>query len=62
MRSPARANTWANAQDLLLLHKLIEAGKITPVIDRRYSLSEAPDAVRRVKEGRAVGKVVITVS
>ena len=49
------------AEDLLFLKQLIEAGKITPVIDRTYPLSEAPDAIRYLREGHARGKVVITV-
>jgi NADPH:quinone reductase-like Zn-dependent oxidoreductase len=41
---------------------LIEAGKITPVIDSTYSLSETPDALRYLEEGHTRGKVVITTS
>ena len=41
--------------------ELVEAGKIVPVIDRRYALSKVPEAIRYVEEGRAQGKVVITV-
>lgn len=47
--------------DVVLLKKLIEAGKISPVIDRRYPLAEVPEALRYLQEGRARGKVVITV-
>jgi NADPH:quinone reductase-like Zn-dependent oxidoreductase len=50
-----------NKPDLTLLGELIETGKVTPVIDRRYSLSEAGEALRYVAEGHARGKVVITV-
>jgi NADPH:quinone reductase-like Zn-dependent oxidoreductase len=50
-----------NKDDLILLKELIEAGKITPVIDRSYPLSEVPDAIRYLEEGHARGKVVITV-
>ena len=50
-----------NKEDLQFLKKLIEAGKITPVIDRTYLLSETPEAVGYVGEGHARGKVVITV-
>ncbi|MET8046255.1 NAD(P)-dependent alcohol dehydrogenase [Streptosporangium sp. NPDC005286] len=49
------------AEDLRLLRELIEAGKITPVIDRTYPLSEVPEAVRYLEKGHARGKVVITV-
>lgn len=51
----------ANKADLLFLKELIEAGKVTPVIDRRYPLSEVPDAIRYLAGGHARGKVVITV-
>ena len=50
-----------NHEDMLVLKELIEAGKVTPVIDRTYPLSEAPKAIRYVDEGHARGKVVITV-
>ncbi len=50
-----------NYEDMIVLKELIEAGKVKPVIDRTYPLSEAPDAVRYVEEGRARGKVVIAV-
>lgn len=50
-----------NHEDMLALKELIEAGKVTPAIDRTYPLAEAPDAIQYVKEGRARGKVVITV-
>jgi NADPH:quinone reductase-like Zn-dependent oxidoreductase len=47
--------------DLIVLKELIEAGKVTPVIDRTYPLAEAPQAIRYVEHGHARGKVVITV-
>lgn len=47
--------------DLLFLKELCEAGKVRPVIDRRFPLSEVPAAIRYVEEGRARGKVAITV-
>jgi len=46
---------------LVVLKELIEAGKITPVIDRTFPLSDVPAAIRYLEEGRAQGKVVITV-
>ncbi len=48
-------------EDLILLKDLLEAGKVTPVIDRTYPLSETPAAIRYLEEGHARGKVVITV-
>ena len=50
-----------NHEDLIVLAELIESGKIAPVIDRTYPLSEAPQAIRYLEQGRARGKVVITV-
>jgi NADPH:quinone reductase-like Zn-dependent oxidoreductase len=50
-----------SGDDLRLLRELIEAGKIAPVIDRTYQLSETPEAVRYLEIGHARGKVVITV-
>jgi NADPH:quinone reductase-like Zn-dependent oxidoreductase len=48
-------------EDLQFLRELIEAGKVTPVIDRTYPLSDAPEAIRYVEAVHASGKVVITV-
>jgi len=48
-------------KDLFTLKDLIEAGKVVPVIDKTYSLSEVPEAVRYLEEGRARGKLVISV-
>ncbi len=50
-----------NKEDLVFLEELFEAGKVVPVIDRRYSLSEVPEALRYLEEGHVLGKVVITV-
>jgi NADPH:quinone reductase-like Zn-dependent oxidoreductase len=50
-----------NAEDLVVLKALLEDGKVAPVIDRTYPLSEVPDAIRYLEEGHARGKVVITV-
>jgi NADPH:quinone reductase-like Zn-dependent oxidoreductase len=49
-------------QDLLTLKAWIEEGKLTPVIDRAFPLGEAPQAIRYLEQGRARGKVVVTVS
>ena len=48
------------AEHLLALSALIEAGKVTPAIDRTYPLSDAADAFRYLGNGHARGKVVIT--
>src|ERR671932_853443 len=50
-----------NQPDLQFLKELIESGKLTPVIDKTYPLSEVPDAIRSLHEGRARGKLVISV-
>ncbi|MGH9218164.1 MAG: NAD(P)-dependent alcohol dehydrogenase [Vicinamibacterales bacterium] len=50
-----------NQADLLFLKELCEAERVRPVIDRRFSLSEVPAAVRYVEDGRPRGKVVITI-
>jgi NADPH:quinone reductase-like Zn-dependent oxidoreductase len=50
----------SNKADLVIMRELMEAGKVTPVIDRRYGLSEIADAIRYLEEGHARGKVVIT--
>ena len=50
-----------STEDLLVLKELIEAGKVRPVIDRTYPLTETADAFRYLEAGHARGKVVITV-
>ncbi|MDK1018028.1 MAG: NAD(P)-dependent alcohol dehydrogenase [Actinomycetota bacterium] len=50
-----------NKDDLIFLQRLLEAGEVTPVIDRRYTLSEVPQALRHQGEGHTRGKTVITV-
>jgi NADPH:quinone reductase-like Zn-dependent oxidoreductase len=50
-----------NANDLIIVKELIEAGKVTPIIDTTYPLSEAPKAIRYLEDGHARGKVVIVV-
>jgi NADPH:quinone reductase-like Zn-dependent oxidoreductase len=49
-----------NKDDLVFMSELLEAGKVVPVIDRRYPLSEVPEALRYLGEVHARGKVVIT--
>jgi NADPH:quinone reductase-like Zn-dependent oxidoreductase len=50
-----------NKEDLTTIGELMEAGKVTAVIDKRYRLSEAPEAIRYLETGHARGKVVVTV-
>jgi NADPH:quinone reductase-like Zn-dependent oxidoreductase len=45
---------------MAILREFLEAGKLTPVIDRTYPLAEVPEAIRYLREGRACGKIVIT--
>ena len=48
-------------EDLATLGELMRSAKVTPVIDRRYKLSEAPEALRYLEAGHARGKVVLSV-
>jgi NADPH:quinone reductase-like Zn-dependent oxidoreductase len=50
----------SNEEDLTIVGELMATGKVTPVIDRRYRLSEIPEALRYLEEGHARGKVAIT--
>lgn len=52
--------TKQSKRDLIFMKELLEADKVVPVIDRRYPLSEVPEAIRYLEEGHARGKVVIT--
>ena len=49
------------SDSMAVLKEFLEAGKITPVVDRTYPLSEVPDAIRYLEEGHAQGKIIITV-
>jgi NADPH:quinone reductase-like Zn-dependent oxidoreductase len=51
-----------NQKDLSILADLMQAGKVTPVIDRTYTLSQVPEAIRYLEQGHARGKVVITLA
>ena len=58
----ALQSSWrakANADSVALLKGLMESGKVVPVIDRRYTLEQVPEAIRYLETGRARGKVVI---
>ena len=50
-----------NKKDLTVLSDLMQSGKVTPVIDRTYALSQIAEAIRYLEQGHARGKVVITV-
>jgi NADPH:quinone reductase-like Zn-dependent oxidoreductase len=52
----------ANQKDLLYIKDLLESGKVVPVIDRCYPLSETAEAIRYLEQGHARGKVIITVA
>ena len=56
--------TWKpnKKEDLVFLKELFEAGKVVPVIDRRYPLSEVPEALRYLEEEPHLGKIIITVA
>lgn len=58
---PSLPSDSGTAEDLGVLVDMIESGRLTPVIDRLYDLSEAPAAIRYLERGHARGKVVITV-
>ena len=50
-----------NAQDLVAVADLCQAGTIVPAIDKRFSLAEVPEALRYLGAGHALGKLVITI-
>jgi len=59
-----KLRTWVSTErqeDLQVLHEFLEAGQVTPVVDRTFPLSEVPEAIRYMRKGHARGKVVITV-
>ena len=56
-----RYGTETNKEDLKLLSDLMQTGKVKPVIDRSYKLSETAEAMRYFEQGHARGKVVLTV-
>jgi NADPH:quinone reductase-like Zn-dependent oxidoreductase len=59
-----KLGTWISTEqeeDLETLRGLLEAGTVTPIIDRTYALGEVPAAIRYLREGRARGKVVVRV-
>jgi NADPH:quinone reductase-like Zn-dependent oxidoreductase len=50
-----------NEADMAVLRELLETGKVTPIVDRRYELSEIAAALRYMGEGHAQGKTVVAV-
>ena len=50
----------SNRNDLIIMCDLMKTGKVKPVIDKRYRLSEVPEAIRYLEQGHAQGKVIIT--
>lgn len=60
-RKMGGVNAKQSRDDLVCVKELFEAGKVKSIIDRRYSLSETPEALRYLGEGHARGKVVVTV-
>ena len=50
----------SSKEDLAIIRELMTTGTVTPVIDKRYSLSEVPEAIRYLEKGHARGKIVIT--
>ncbi len=50
-----------NAADLSVIRELLETGKVAPAVDRTFTLSEVPAAIRYLQEGKSRGKIVITV-
>ena len=61
VRGPEAIINKENHEDMIVLKELIESGKVTPIIDRTYPLSEVPEAIKYLEEGYARGKVVISV-
>lgn len=51
-----------NTADLAALMELIQAKKVTPVVDKSYPLSQVPEAIRYLEEGHPRGKIVITIA
>jgi len=56
----AVGGTWLRIFQLVFVGPFIEAGKVVPVIDRRYPLDEVAEAIQYIREGRVKGKIVIT--
>ena len=59
-QKPVMVLAKPSKEDLAIMGELMATGKVTPVIDKRYSLSQVPEAIRYLEAGHARGKVVIT--
>jgi NADPH:quinone reductase-like Zn-dependent oxidoreductase len=59
--APSSRRSAERGEDLEELRTPLEAGAITPVVDRTFPLDSVPEAVRYLRDGRARGKIVITV-
>jgi NADPH:quinone reductase-like Zn-dependent oxidoreductase len=53
--------TKQRSEDLEELRRLLESGAIKPVVDRSFPLDEVPEAIRYLRDGRARGKIVVTI-
>ncbi len=60
-KNPIISLAKKDQKDLVILKSLIEVSKVKPVMDRRYSLIAAAEALRHIREGHARGKAVIAV-
>jgi NADPH-dependent curcumin reductase CurA len=58
---PGLRSSTRTEEPLVVLKELVEAGKVVPVVDRTYGLSDVPEAIRYLMTGDACGKVVIAV-
>ncbi len=54
--------TNVNHEDLVVLKEFIDAGKLKPIIDKTYPLSDAPEAFQHMQENHAQGKIVLTMA
>ena len=61
-RTMGNVSAHIDQKDMLILTELLEAGKVVPVIDKRYPLNEVAEALRYLGSGHAKGKLVITVA
>jgi NADPH:quinone reductase-like Zn-dependent oxidoreductase len=60
-QKPGTLIAVARKEDLQALREFLEAGTVRPVVDRTFALSDVAEAIRYLRDGRARGKVVVTV-